>query len=298
MPRTEGAILDGDSRRQLRTPDLNQVIPITDVTVLDIDIGAAQIDSIGIGRGPRRRNTQGGSKHIGGRSQELDMEFRGILYRDPRHRHSRAIGNLNHGGRSFNRAAGVKSGPPSGALPVHDPAAVDGDIGQFRGVNKIRVRWEGPHGRHLQGRAGGKLESYVTFKCKRPAQESAAWHHNRPTASQRVDGGLDGGGIVGTARRSVIGCGGDSKGLGRGGGGTKEHQETECPVEPVQSGKFLISLRHHSFASNGFRSSKRNSAGTSTECNVYRVLFHKSDDFNAERTKLFRNCFVVFTVCF
>jgi hypothetical protein len=142
------------------------------------------------------------------------MEHGGIFHRNAGQGDSRAVGQIDHGVRPDRRVVGVEGGPPGRALAVHDAASIDGDIGQVGTGKKIVGGWKGSHRRHPQDGASGKLEGHVAFQGHGPAEKGSRRHQNCPAASHRVDGGLDGGGVVGASRGGVIGSARDGQGLG------------------------------------------------------------------------------------
>lgn len=137
------------------------------------------------------------------------MELGRVLDRDARRGYSFAIVEEDHGGRAIVGTSGVKSRPPSRALSVHGSRAVDGDIAQARAVNEGCVLGESAHSGHSQDRSAGKLESHVALQGNRAAKEGTRRNYNSASAPHRVNGGLDGGGIVGTAGGRVVGRGSD-----------------------------------------------------------------------------------------
>ena len=83
MARSEGAVADGDSLAIIRTTsDLNHVIAVADIAVFNKIIFSTQIDSIGVGRGPRRRNAESRAINAVHGAQGLDMKLGRILHRD------------------------------------------------------------------------------------------------------------------------------------------------------------------------------------------------------------------------
>ncbi len=71
----KGTTLNRDPGAGVGTANLYHIVPVADVTILDIDIGAAQIDPVRIGRRPWRRNGQTRSHDIDAVAEKLDMEF-------------------------------------------------------------------------------------------------------------------------------------------------------------------------------------------------------------------------------
>lgn len=235
MPRSKGAIADGDPLAIVRTsPDLDHVVPVTDITILDEIILAPEIDPIGIGGGPGRRDAQAAAINVVHGTQKLDMELGGILHREPDEGGAGRFGKINHGGRAIVGIAIVEIGPPGGALAVQGPGAVEGDVRQVGPVNETRVLGKSPEGQHPQGPPRGDLEGHVALEGNRPAQEGSRRDHDGSPIPHRVDGGLDGGGVIGASRGGVVGGGSDVDDLG--GTLARERNEGEGGREKKQAG--------------------------------------------------------------
>ncbi len=127
---------------------------------------------------------------------------------------ARTACEFNHGGGPVIRSPAVEIIPPGQTLAIHDPGAVNGDIGQFGTVNKIRTDRKSAHGGHLQGGPSGKLKGHIAFKRHRTAEKISGRNNDCPSVSHRVDGGLDRGGVIGASRGGIIGSGSDGKCLG------------------------------------------------------------------------------------
>ena len=214
VPSSKSAVPDGDARRGLCAAELDEVIPVADITVFNKDVRSAQVDTVGVGGRPCRSDTQAGRVDVGTVAKKLDMEFRRIHDRDARECHPRAARNVDHGGRTVVGIARVEIVPPGQALAVQGSGAVDGDVRQTASVQETRILGESTEGRHLQGSAAGDLESHVALERYGAAEESPGGNQDRPAITHRVDRGLDGRGVVGASCRGVIGRRSDVDGLG------------------------------------------------------------------------------------
>ncbi len=65
MASPEGATLDRDSITGVGTADLDYVVPVADIAILDIYVSTAQVNAIGIGRGPGRSDAQSRGQNVG-----------------------------------------------------------------------------------------------------------------------------------------------------------------------------------------------------------------------------------------
>jgi len=133
------------------------------------------------------------------------MEFRRIFDRDARDRHPVTTRKVDHGGRAVIGTSVIKGRPPSGSLAIHGPRTIDRDVAQTGTINKTCVLRKCAHSGHSQNRTGGQLERHIAFKGNRAAEEGSRGNHDRSAAPHRVDGGLNGGCVVGATGGGVIG---------------------------------------------------------------------------------------------
>jgi hypothetical protein len=76
VPRPKRAIADRDTRRGIRTTHLDHVVAVADVAVFNEVVGTAQVDAVGIGRRPSRRDAQPRGVNILHGAEQLNVEFR------------------------------------------------------------------------------------------------------------------------------------------------------------------------------------------------------------------------------